>query len=166
MAPRVLLLSVLAVVLGGCRAPQAETAAASSPDEARDQSTTSAPAISEASGGDQRIQSTYSEDFERCWQGSNQSAIRQTCVEREASQQQARLDAADAKGEAVLVGPELEAYRQSRRKLREEIASACTPRPEATEAEQLDAAYCVMFRTAQAAEEREIANDLEQEVRL
>lgn len=164
MAPRVLFLSVLAVTLAGCSAPQAETAVASSPTEARDQSTAAVQAIPAASGGDQRIRSTYSEEFEQCWQSSNESAIRQTCVEKEASQQQARLDAADAKGEAVLVGPELEAYRQGRRKLREEIASACTPRPEATEAEQLDAAYCVMFRTAQAAEEREIANELEQEV--
>lgn len=164
MAPRVLLLSFLVAALAGCSAPQAETAPASSPDEARDQSTTAASAISEASGGDQPVQSTYSEQFEQCWQSSNESTIRQACAEKEATQQKARLDAADAKGEAVLVGPELEAYRQSRRKLREEIASACTPRPEATEAEQLDAAYCVMLRTAQAAEEREIANELEQEV--
>jgi len=164
MAPRILLLSVLAAVLAGCSAPQAETAATSSTSDASAQSTPVVEAIPAVSGGDQRIRSTYSEEFEQCWQGSNSSAIRKACAEREASQQQARLDEADAKAEALLVGPGLEAFRQRRQTLREEIASACTPRPEATEAEQVDAAYCVMFRTAQAAEEQEIANELEQGV--
>ena len=55
MAPRVLFLSVLAVVLAGCSAPQAETAAASSPVTPEKESASTGPSI-------QRLMKTFATD--------------------------------------------------------------------------------------------------------
>ena len=55
MAPRVLLLSVLAASLAGCNAPQAETAAASSPVTPDKVSASTEPSI-------QRLMKTFATD--------------------------------------------------------------------------------------------------------
>ena len=106
-----------------------------------------------------------STQFNACWARNELPAHRHGCIATETDLQRRRLEAADREAETIYSGERRELQRRWRTEWQEETNEACAAHNSPNEAERLDGAYCLMVRTAQAAEERETANVLEREDR-
>jgi hypothetical protein len=106
-----------------------------------------------------------STEFNACWARNELPAHRQGCIATETALQHLRLEAADRDAETIYSGERRELQRKWREEWKVGTDEACAARESPNEAERLDGAYCLMIRTAQAAEERETANVLERDDR-
>ncbi len=102
-----------------------------------------------------------SPEFEACWARSSAPEHRHECVAAETATQVRRLRAADRDAETLYSVERLEIERRWRLEWQKETDEACIAGSNSDQAERLDGAYCLMIRTAQAAEDREASNALE-----
>ncbi|MCZ8114969.1 hypothetical protein [Silanimonas sp.] len=98
--------------------------------------------------------------FETCWEIKEAPEHRHDCVAEETVLQISRLQAADRDAETLYAANRLEIERRWRADWQKETDEACIARHSPNPVERLDGAYCLMVRTAQAAEDREVANAL------